>query len=68
MHNRFQVEKSYGLEHELAKSIERMSDNARRSHALKKQIANLRRSRQQAINLPAQLQNAEPEEEDTDEE
>lgn len=53
MHNRWNVEKSYGLEHALSESLEKMRDNVTRSHNLKKQIVKLRRARQQAIELPA---------------
>lgn len=64
MHNRFIIEKSYGLEHVLSESLENMRDNAAKNHDLKKQIIKLRRQRQQIIQLPATFEEDEGESED----
>jgi hypothetical protein len=46
------INTSYGLEHHLAQSIEKMRDNIQRSHALKRQIVALRRQRKQLEAIP----------------
>jgi hypothetical protein len=49
------INTSYGLEHHLAQSIEKMRDNISRSHALKRQIAALRRQRRQIEKIPDEV-------------
>lgn len=43
---------SYGLEHKLAQSVEKVKSNVTRSNALKKEIIKLRKQRRQADQYP----------------
>jgi prefoldin subunit 5 len=49
------INTSYGLEHHLAQSIEKMRDNITRSHKLKQEIVKLRRQRRQLEAVPDEV-------------
>lgn len=53
--HREQIDTSYDLERRLEQSAERVRDNLTRSHALKRQIVKLRRSRRQLEAVPQEV-------------
>lgn len=66
-HNK-DVETSYGLEHKLAQSIEKVGDNLKQRAALKKQIIALRRQRRSMPDYPQEVIDWFAETEDEEEE
>lgn len=57
------IDISFGLEHELSKSIDKMRDNIMRSHEVKRQIIKLRKQRRQ-IEIVQSLDIQQDEDED----
>lgn len=55
MSRRNNYDASYGLEHQLSQSIERMRDNITRSHQLKQEIIKLRRQRRKMQSVPDEV-------------
>lgn len=55
MSNKRDYDVSYGLEHFLSKSIERVSDNITRQHKMRREIIKLRRDRKQIEKVPDEV-------------
>jgi hypothetical protein len=55
MSKRNDYDTSYGLERQLEKSIERVSDNITRQHKLRREIINLRRQRRRMQGVPDEV-------------
>lgn len=55
MNNKRDYDVSYGLEHVLAQSIEKVKDNIERNHKLRQDILRLRRQRRQIENVPDEV-------------
>lgn len=55
MSNKRDYDTSYGLERELAKSIEKVTDNITRNHKLRQEILKLRKQRKQLESVPDEV-------------
>jgi len=55
MNKRYDYHKSYGLEEQLSKSIERFSDNAEKTGKLKNAIRSIRRTRSKMEKIPDEV-------------
>jgi len=68
MSNKRDYDTSYGLEHALSKSIERVAGNITKQHKLKREIIKLRRERKQIASVPDEVKEWFKDTEDLDEE
>lgn len=55
MHKRFDYDKSYGLEENLSKSIERFRDSAEKQRKMKVAIRAVRRTRREVEQVPDEV-------------
>ncbi len=55
MNKRLDLDKSYGLEEQLAKSIERFTNDANKTRNLKNRIRSIRRVRKQIEEVPEEV-------------
>jgi hypothetical protein len=68
MSNKHNLEASYSLEHRLAQSIEKVTDNITRQHKLRREIIKLRRERRQLEKVPDEVKEWFEETEESEEE